>query len=145
MKKKLLAIACLALSCGSAMADAVLTVNGQQVEKAVASLSFDGDDVIISYGDNSSSRHDMGDAVLNFNDITGIGQLTFSKLSVTVGETIVVKGIAPGTTIQVFDIRGRLVTAATSADDECTLDLSGVQPDVYLLRAGNQIVKFVKH
>lgn len=145
MKKKLLAIACLALSCGSAMADAVLTVNGQQVEKAVASLSFDGDDVVVTYGDNSSSRHDLGDAVLNFSDVTGIGELTFSKLTVTVGETVVVKGVASGTAIQVFDIRGRLVTAATSVGDECTLDLSGVQPDVYLLRAGNQIVKFVKH
>lgn len=146
MKKKFLAICCLLLSAGgfTASANAVLTVNGQQVQKALTHLTFDGDNVIVHYADNSTSNHDMAAAAINFDTTTGLTELTFSELTVTVGNTLEISGVAEGCLLQIFDIRGRLAGQVRSESTQCSMDISSLESGVYLLRAGNEVVKFVK-
>lgn len=144
MKKKILALACLVASAFTAGADAVLTVNGSEVQKAVATLTFDGDNVTVTYADNSTSSHDMEAVSLSFSPSSSLETLRFSELKVTVGSQLEVAGVAEGCLLQVFDIRGRLAVQARSAGSECAMDISALEPGVYLLRAGNEIVKFVK-
>lgn len=53
-----------------------LTINGTPVDKNVEAMSFDGDDVILSYSDGSSDKEDMSWVNLAFEyETTGIGQV----------------------------------------------------------------------
>ncbi len=128
-----------------ALADAVLTVNGQQVQKSVTRVTFDGDKVNVTYGDNSSSQHDMADVAFSFTSSSGIDAVSsFGTLAVTVGNQLAVSGVAPGCTLQVFDVRGRLVAQAQAVANECTVEVSHLEGGVYILKAGKEIVKFIK-
>lgn len=132
-------------SSAPAFADAIMTVNGQKVEKAVTRLTFDGDKVKVAYGDNSASEHDMAEVAFSFSSSSGIDAVSsFGTLAVTVGNQLEVSGIAPGCTLQVFDIRGRLVAQETAVDAACIVEISHLEGGVYVLKAGKEIVKFVK-
>lgn len=64
--KKLLAILCTALATGSAKADTVqtLTVCGQTVEQRVVAFTFEGDQVTITFDNNSTRTEDMNNVGL---------------------------------------------------------------------------------
>lgn len=129
----------------SAMADAILTVNGQKVEKSVTRLTFDGDNVKVAYGDNTTSHHDMADVAFSFSSSSGIDAVSsFGSIAVSVGNQLEVSGVIPGCTLQVFDVRGRLVAQATAMSGECVMEISHLEGGVYILKAGKEIVKFVK-
>ncbi|MDE6485264.1 MAG: T9SS type A sorting domain-containing protein [Duncaniella sp.] len=147
MKLKFLSVALLMLVSGAttALADVILTVNGQKVEKSVTRLTFDGDNVKVAYGDNSTSHHDMAEVAFSFSSSSGISAVSsFGAIAVSVGNQLEVAGVAPGCTLQVFDVRGRLVAQETAVADECTVDISHLEGGVYILKAGKEIVKFVK-
>lgn len=147
MKKKISILASLVIAGSSmaALANAVFTVNGQKVEKAVAHLTFDGDNVNLNYADQTSESHDLEALAIKFDDsLTAVGSLNFSKLSVTVGSTLEINGIEPGTQLSVYDVNGRMIASQVAADSYEVIDLSAAPAGVYILRAGNEIVKFVK-
>ncbi len=52
-------------------------------------------------------------------------------------------GAAPGTAIEVRDVAGRLVRTATAADSPTALDLTGLAPGVYVVRAGSATRRLV--
>ena len=60
MKRQILAIGCLLVSLW-AMADDVqtVTVNGTTVNKTVTKITFEGDDVVFHYSDNTTDRGGM--------------------------------------------------------------------------------------
>ncbi|MDE7350568.1 MAG: T9SS type A sorting domain-containing protein [Muribaculaceae bacterium] len=147
MKLKLLSAALLLISSGTAsvMADAVLTVNGQKVEKTVTRLTFEGDNVKVTFGDNSTSSHDMEDVSFSFVPSAGIETISsFGTLSVTVGDRLEISGTTNGCRLQVFDLQGRLSVQATAMGDTCEIDISHLEGGAYILKAGNDIVKFFK-
>lgn len=53
-----------------------LTINGVSVDKNVEAMTFDGDDVVLSYSDGSSDKEDMSLVNLAFDyETTGIGHV----------------------------------------------------------------------
>ncbi|MDE5829717.1 MAG: hypothetical protein K2H48_07010 [Duncaniella sp.] len=147
MKLKSLPLALLMMAAGTttAMADAALTVNGQRVEKSVTNITFDGDNVKVYYADNTMTHHDMAEVAFSFASSSGIGAVSaFGSLAVKVDNQLEVSGVAPGCRLQVFDVRGRAVAGATAEATDCTVEISHLEGGVYILKAGNEIVKFVK-
>ena len=148
MKKKIIALLCLLMAGGAATvsAAAILTVNGTVVEKVPTHITFDGDNVVVHYGDNTSSTHDMGDVSFMFDSLTGLTDLkTFTFNGAINGGMLEVGGVNAGTTINVYSITGQLTaTAVSDAEGNATLDVNDLAAGVYVLQAGNNIVKFVK-
>ncbi len=143
MKIKLFTLA-LAM-CATALAGAhTLTIDGVTVDKTVATITFDGDKAILTFGDNSSESHDLESVKLDFSSTTALTDLSVGSLSVSVGESILVSGVAEGTPMQVYNLRGVLVKSQTADGSECSVSLEGLESGVYIFRAGNEIVKFVK-
>lgn len=66
--KKLISLAFLALLGLSAWADdgQVVTVNGTKVNKTVTKMTFDGDDVVLTFGDNTTQKVDMSQVTIAF-------------------------------------------------------------------------------
>ncbi len=144
---KLLSAALLLFSSGTAsvMADAVLTVNGQKVENTVARLSFEGDNVKVTFIDDSTLSHDMGDVSFSFVSSVGVETVSsFGSLTVTVGKQLEISGISEGCSLQVYDLHGRLSAKATASGESCVIDISNLEGGAYILKAGNEIVKFIK-
>lgn len=149
MKKKLLAIAGLALMMGAGLHAATtqtLLVNGEQVDKVVTRMHFEGDNVVLHFGDETAG-FDMATVMLLFDHTaSGIESIEmFSFNGAVTGGTLQLQGAEGDAAVEVYSLNGTAV-AATVADEAgaATVDVSSLAPGVYILRAGTKSVKFVK-
>lgn len=137
--------ALLLISPAAALADdgpqQTLTINGETVEKAVATITFDGDNVVLHFADGSDQTADMESVHLAIVPGTdGIG-----LIKMPVGDRLNIEGLAPGTHVTLYDASGRIVLNATAAEAHTQLQVSQLRSGIYMMKAGNQTVKFHKH
>ena len=146
MKKRFFVAALFIMSlCGIAQADVqqTLTINGQKVEKVVSQITFSGDNVVLHFN-GSEESYPMNDVQIDFSGASGINSVSTFTLNGIVDGQLNIAGLAAGTSVAVYDVSGKKV-AATRAQGEATqLDINNLNGGVYILKAGNQIVKFVK-
>lgn len=84
----------------------------------------------------------IGTAASGVSDLIANGEIAVYP-SVTEGP-LTIAGAEAGTEISVYDINGSLVQKACAADAPLTLDLSGAQAGVMIVRIGNYPVKIIK-
>lgn len=148
MKKKALNIILMMLIFAtSAMAETVqtLTINGEKVEQTATKITFNGDKVIVIYsnGDNSGEI-DMESVVITFSESTGIDAVSTYQFNGIVDGTLNIGNIADGTTILVYNTSGSVVASVKSKGNSAMIDINSQPAGIYLLKAGKQVVKFVK-
>jgi hypothetical protein len=82
---------------------------------------------------------DMAELVIDF---TASQETAIQVLKTPVGNQLLIEGLPVGTPVTIYDAQGKVVlrtqTSATS------LPVQSLRSGVYLLKANNQIVKFVK-
>lgn len=95
-----------------------VTIDGQAVGKTVKEITFDGDNVILSYSDNTSDTKDMSLVSLAFtySGTTGIDQVETTQKAV--------QG-------KVFNLNGQLVGTSTE----------GLAKGVYIVNGKKVIIK----
>lgn len=59
-------------------------------------------------------------------------------------ESLFIRGVDGQQTVRIFNMQGRLMQSAVSADGEANLHVGGLQNGTYLLQIGAQVVKFIK-
>ena len=145
MKKRffLAALALLTLG-GSVMADVQqqLTINGSPVEKTVTEITFNGDNVVLHFGDSSEEAFTMSSVLITFGTSTGISEV--SQYNGLVDDQFTLAGIPAGTDISIYNINGTLVHSDTASGETVQLTVNTLPSGTYLLKAGNHIVKFSK-
>lgn len=126
-----------------ALADTVQTllVNGQTVEKAVVRMTFEGENVVLHFVDGTTQSAEM-DAVTLKLDVSGVDGISVLKQSV--GDKLDIEGLARGTDVIIYDASGRLVLSVKAAETKAALSTKSLKGGVYLMKAGRQVVKFVK-
>ncbi len=117
-----------------------ITINGEVVSKVVTQITFDGDNVILTFADDSFTTEDMGNVTISFSSITSIKDISAFQMNKIVGDNLEIEGLAEGTEVSIYDISGKQIFATKSS----SINVSGLKSGVYVLKAGNQIVKFVK-
>lgn len=146
MRKKIFVSALMLMAAlGIAKADVTqtLTINGQKVEKVVSQITFSGDNVVLHFN-GSEESYPMNDVQIDFSGTDGINTVSTFTFNGIVDGQLNLAGLADGTPVAVYDISGKKV-AATRAQSEATqLNVDNLNGGVYILKAGNQIVKFVK-
>lgn len=129
-----------------AQAIQTLTVNGQTIDKVVTQITFEGDNVILHFG-TETAFYDMNTVVLSLSksDATGINLMenTFS-LSGLVDGNLNLQNIPENTPIVIYDTTGKSLIQTKANAISTTVDVNVLSSGVYLLKAGKQIVKFVK-
>ncbi len=146
MKKRffMAALALLTLG-GSVTADELqqqLTIDGSPVEKTVAEITFNGDNVVLHFGDSSEETVTMNSVLITFVTPTGISEVSaYDKL---VGDQFTLAGIPVGTAIEIYNVNGTLVYNDTANGETVLLTVNSLPSGTYLLKAGNHIVKFSK-
>ena len=145
MKKRffLAALALLTLG-GSVMADVQqqLTINGSPVEKTVTEITFNGDNVVLHFGDSTEETFTMNSVLITFGTSTGISEV--SQYNGLVDDQFILAGIPAGTDISIYNINGTLVHSDTASGETVQLTVNTLPSGTYLLKAGNHIVKFSK-
>lgn len=117
-----------------------ITINGEVVSKVVTQITFDGDNVILTFADDSFTTEDMGNVTISFSSTTSIKDISAFQMNKIVGDNLEIEGLAEGTEVSIYDISGKQIFATKSSN----INVSGLKSGVYVLKAGNQIVKFVK-
>ncbi len=124
----------------SAQAQQSLTINGEKVEKVVTKISFDGDNVILFFNDNTKQEADMGTVRLSFFTTTDIHGIEAFQLKNVVGNQITLGELPANTEVFIYDISGKMLLRTFDK----TINVRSLKSGIYTLRAGNQIVKFTK-
>jgi uncharacterized surface anchored protein len=125
------------------MADTVqtLTINGEVVSKTVTKMTFEGSNVVLHFNDQSTLAANMSTVVLTL-DLSGVDAI--GSLKTTVTDKLDISGLAAGTSISIYDASGRLALSALVSDTSTVLSLKTLDSGIYIMKAGKQIVKFVK-
>lgn len=117
----------------------VVTINGDKLESQVVKITFTGELAVLHFADGNSMTTDMTELVIDF---TASQETAIQVLKTPVGNQLLIEGLAVGTPVTIYDAQGKVVlrtqTSATS------LPVQSLRSGVYLLKANNQIVKFVK-
>ena len=121
-----------------------LTINGQTVNKALSKMTFDGDNVILTFTDNSSQTSEMESVSLSFSSASAIDAVSVFQYNGIVGDVISLGGLTAGTSITIYDTAGRKQMNATAQGPSAQIDIASLQNGIYMLKAGKQVVKFAK-
>lgn len=118
-----------------------LVINGEKVEKVVARITFEGDNVVLTFSDQTAQTADMESVKLSFTpeDLTAIGTIRNA-----VNKTFSIEGLEPGTEITVYNADGKQVLTTHASEDLTILKMTSLKKGVYLMKAGKQVVKFIK-
>ena len=94
-----------------------VTIDGQVIEKTISEITFDGDNVVLHYADNTSATEDMSLVTLSFSyTTTGISQ---------------VEGIKKALQGKVYNLQGQYVGSS----------LQGLSKGVYIINGKKVIIK----
>ncbi len=146
MRKKIIAISTLLMSfCSLTHADDVqtLTINGENVAKTVSMFTFDGDNVVVHFTDSNES-YPLDNVVLEFNQTSSIGQISVFSMNSLADGSLDISGLSENTRLNIFDSTGKQISSQLSNGTSAHLDISGFVSGVYILKANNNIIKFIK-
>lgn len=146
MKKKIISGVCLLMSVFSlAAAESAHTlyINGEKVDKVVSKITFDGDYVVLHFGADTE-RHDMESVSLAFNQFSGVDAINMFQFTGVVGNTLSITGATPGSPVQIYNLSGMTVFEAVASGEADTFDVSQLPAGLYIMRAGDNCIKFVK-
>ena len=119
-----------------------LTINGSPVEKTVTEITFNGDNVVLHFGDSTEETFTMNSVLITFGTSTGISEV--SQYNGLVDDQFILAGIPAGTDISIYNINGTLVHSDTASGETVQLTVNTLPSGTYLLKAGKHIVKFSK-
>lgn len=146
MKKIVTLLLSLFLTTGTALADnsQIVIINGQEVEKVATKITFSGDNAIVSFSDGSSQSADMSQVVIYLNITTDIRKVESFSFNGLIGDELRLSNIAEGTAVIIYDATGKVLQQTKATDTTLSLNTASLKSGVYVLKAGNQIVKFLK-
>lgn len=114
----------------------------------------------VTFGDNMSMSLDDGTgsnvADRAFSDLKSIELAVPQGSSASIPETaagaltpmrdkVVLSGFAAGTTVAVYDLNGREMLRTATCGDTTVIDCSSFTAGVYMLKAADKSIKFLKH
>ncbi len=144
MKKVILTlIGLISMTSAAYAAGPKLTVNGKEVEKFVTKITFEGDNAILHFG-NESEAYDMNSVVLTFSALSGIDEIISYSFNGIINNHIELGGIPTGTIVDIYDTTGKLRISEKIDSNPKQIDISSLNNGIYMLKAGKNCIKFKK-
>ena len=117
-----------------------ITVNGETIEKTVAKVTFEGDDLVLHFSDETTLKADMAVVTIAFDASSGISTVLIGEMRRLVDDQLVLGNVPQGAKAILFDAAGKQLLTTTDS----TIDMHRMKSGVYMLKVGSQIVKFMK-
>lgn len=144
MKKRIImSMAMVGCCCLMANAAQTLTINGQKVEKTVARITFSDDNAVLHFADTTTA-YPMETVEITFSTETGIQALNTFTINGLAGNELNIGGLTEGMRICIYDAQGRNLVSTNAPGEKFSLNISTLPTGVYILRAGENIIKFSK-
>ena len=132
---------------GSLLAETTQTllINGEQVDKVVSSITFDGDNVVLHFGEDTES-YDMNLVSLTLDYNSGVNNLNVYSFNGRIeGGVLSVSGLNADTPIYIYNLSGMTETSSRAdSAGNALIDVESLPSGIYIMQAGNNCVKFVK-
>lgn len=119
-------------------------VNGSEISTIVVSITFDGDNAVLNFSDGTQSSHDMSTLEILFPEISTLIESNSYILSQMVHDQLVIDNCAGNQLVCIFDMAGRLMHQMRSEEGIFSIDVNHINAGVYILKIGNESVKFIK-
>ena len=113
-------------------------------EDKLALGDCNGDNAVVSFSDGSSQSADMSQVVIYLNVSTDIRKVETFNFNGLIGDELHLSNIAEGTAVTIYDATGKVLQQVKATDTTLSLNTASLKNGVYVLKAGNQIVKFLK-
>ncbi|MBM6993373.1 MAG: T9SS type A sorting domain-containing protein [Prevotella sp.] len=123
------------------LTDAVLTVNGQQATRTLTQITFDGDNVILHFTDGTETA-DMSTVAITLPATTRIDRVQTFATAQLVGDELTLGGLSRGERVTIYDASGRRMMQTTASDETLTISTTTLHKGVYIVKAGDKIIKF---
>ena len=140
---QLVALLALLMTAFTASADEI-TINDTPVEgKTVKQIKFDREQVVVVYDDGTEDS-DITSANITISPVSGVARVQVFDFTAHASQgQLKINGLDGKTAIDIFDINGRTVRhIARPGQGSTTVDISGLNAGVYVLRCGSNVIKF---
>lgn len=143
----ILTICFVVLSVVSAVAgtnDNVILFNGTKPWRTVVMVSYDRDDVVLHWSDNTTMNNGMARLMLELASTEGINEARIHCVNGIYNDVVRLKGLIPNSSLTIYDFCGVKRMETYVSDSSMKLDLSQLNTGVYLLKNKNIVVRFAK-
>lgn len=130
--------------CYTASGNPSFKVNGNEISTIVVSITFDGDNAVLNFSDGTQSSHDMSTLEILFPEISTLIESNSYILSQMVHDQLVIDNCAGNQLVCIFDMAGRLMHQMRSEEGMFSIDVNHMNAGVYILKIGNEAVRFIK-
>ena len=123
-----------------------ITINDESVEgRNVRRILFDKENIKLVYDDDTESDL-VNKGLIIFDELTGLkGMRVYTATAAVSGDVLTLKGLDPAKGVTVFDTNGRQVLAMEATRSEVAIiNIGHLNDGVYVLRNGQNVIKFVK-
>lgn len=119
-------------------------VNGSEISTIVVSITFDGDNAVLNFSDGTQSSHDMSTLEILFPEISTLIESNSYILSQMVHDQLIIENCTGNQLVCIFDMAGRLMHQMRSEEGMFSIDVNHMNAGVYILKIGNEAVRFIK-
>ncbi|MCH3980394.1 MAG: T9SS type A sorting domain-containing protein [Prevotella sp.] len=121
-----------------------ISFNGNKADRYVTEVSYDENQVVLHWNDNTTMCDDVSNAMINLACNQDLDKARLTSISGLYKDNITLEGIAPGSTVFVYDIQGRQLLHLDVTQTKVDLDIKSLNTGIYLLKSQNDIIKFTK-
>ena len=124
--------------------DDVILFNGNKPYRTVVMVSFDKDDVVLHWSDNTTMSDNFARLMLELASTDGIDRARMQSVNGIYSDVVWLNGLIPDSQLSIYDFSGMKQYETYVSDRSMRLDLRGLNTGVYLLKNKNMVVRFAK-
>lgn len=123
-----------------------ICINGVKADRIVTEISYDENKITLFWNDNTSLTNKIAGTMadLALGEDGNTDKVKIASISGLYRDNIVVSGVTPGSLLCVYDFAGKMLINSKSQSTSCELDISRLNTGIYLLKADNEVIKFIK-
>lgn len=122
----------------------MILFNGTKPWRTVVMVSYDKDDIVLHWSDNTTMSNDMARLMLELASTEGINEARIQCVNGIYNDVVRLNGLIPNSSLAIYDFCGIKRLETYVSDSSMKLDLSQLNTGVYLLKNKNIVVRFAK-
>ncbi len=120
-----------------------ITINGKNIDKKVNQITFDGDKILFHWSDGSTS-HEATKVIMDISNTNNINDIKIFSIGGFQDNDLIIDGLSPNQNLFIYDIYGKMMMRTIAIAAKTDLKIKNLNTGIYLLKANDAIIRFVK-
>lgn len=123
-----------------------ISINGMMADRTVTEVSFDNDNVVLHWNDNTSTSNKMAQTMANLaaDDNSDVDKWRITSISGIYQDHITIDGVEPGTRLSIYDVQGDMLINDKAITSSCVMNISKLNTGIYILKTNEEVIRFIK-